>query len=144
MIESKEILEMWRVRHSGPQLGRVFDIAELPTKKVFIFNGSSELVDTDSLHETEEAAYHAAWLDAINKVTMYAKIAEEYQQKSKQQARERTRVELEAEAKAQKRKTRSKHEWCANSACEICARRKACEDQSYADLAASGGIVDAP
>lgn len=80
MIEGKE---MWHIGYGGPRLGRVFDVAGLPAKKVFVVHDSPELVDTDNLHETEEAVYRAAWLDAINKVTMHAKIAEEYQQKAK-------------------------------------------------------------
>lgn len=37
-----------------------------------------------------------------------------------------------------------KHDWCADQTCEICARRMKAQDQSEADLIASGGIVDAP
>lgn len=37
-----------------------------------------------------------------------------------------------------------RHDWCANSDCPKCNRRLAAEKQSYDDLAASGGIVDAP
>lgn len=37
-----------------------------------------------------------------------------------------------------------KHDWCANQMCEICARRMKAQDQSEADLIASGGIVGAP
>ena|SRR3990167_516572 len=36
------------------------------------------------------------------------------------------------------------HEWCADTNCKICSRRREAEKQSYNDLAASGGIVDAP
>lgn len=39
------------------------------------------------------------------------------------------------------------HDWCANAMCEICDKRRCSEsaqEQSYRDLAASGGIVDAP
>lgn len=41
-------------------------------------------------------------------------------------------------------KKTASHDWCANPNCEICNRRYAAEKQSYDDLAASGGIVDAP
>lgn len=39
---------------------------------------------------------------------------------------------------------KGKHDWCADQTCGICARRMKAQDQSEADLIASGGIVNAP
>lgn len=43
-----------------------------------------------------------------------------------------------------KQKAKRPHDWCADTNCPTCNRRRAAEEQSYGDLAASGGIVDAP
>lgn len=50
----------------------------------------------------------------------------------------------EVEAGTKDHAGKPKHDWCADPNCKTCNRRHAAEKQSYDDLAASGGIVDAP